>query len=167
MFDGLFIYGASSITLTGVSAEDNGGSGAFIAASGSLGVPGIVTIKNSSFNSNNSLYTDAVYAAHGLTIWAKTVTMDWVSVADNGDGDTNAGGIYVEARASFTGTNLLADSNQDTGIDVNTCYSDSGCDNTLAGTVVLKNTSASHNGEIGVNIYAKGGHALWSRPYEQ
>ena len=107
---GLEIFSKGAVTLYGVSGSFNDGDGAHIVAKNSA-----VSVKNSVFDGND-VGNNVDEVGHGLFIQGNIATLDNVQTESN-----NQHGIYSENNTSFSGLHLHSQSNQWSGISVNTC----------------------------------------------
>ena len=145
--------GILPVTLTGVSAAGNAGDGARINADKAA-----VTIKDGIFSGNDPAH---VLADKGNGLWANAniLTLDNV-VASNND----LRGVDLNINASLTASYLETNENASTGTYVISCLgwttTEKFCNNTGAGAVTIKSSTAMANGEQGYYIFGKGGITL-------
>ena len=133
---GLLIKTLGPVTIYGISASGNQGDGVFITGGST------VSVKNSVLNEN---------AWSGLFAYKSPLTLENVLASYNGAGIVQNDGV------SFSGTYVTTDNNYWKGIYIDTCYEDGGiCLNSGTGTVTLKYTGSSNNGDDGLEILAKG-----------
>lgn len=134
--DGLLVsaWGTLPVTLNGVSATGNAGSG--VVLNNSDLTP--VTIKNGLFNGNSN--------GDGVLVYGSKVVLENITADDNSET-----GIVSLPNNAFTGTRLSANGNGSAGVFVDTCRSDAAaidpqCQTTGVGTVTINNSSATDNG---------------------
>ena len=126
-----------SITLDGVSASNNNGSGVLIVQGGAL------TIKNSVFN-NNYGTPDYFYSGYGVfATVSKAVTVSQV-IANNNERD----GLYLNTPLTATLTNVSTNNNGENGVQI---YAANGF-----GAVAVSYSAFKDNNYNGLLINAKG-----------
>ena len=133
---GLLIKTLGPVTIYGISASGNHGDGVFI-TTGSA-----VSVKNSVLNEND---------------WTGLFAYKNPLILENVVASYNSAGIVQNDGISFSGTYVTTDNNSWKGIYIDTCYESSGvCLNSGTGTVTLKYTGSTNNGDNGLEILAKG-----------
>ena len=140
---GLQLYSNGTITLDGVSASNNNGSGALILQGGAL------TIKNSVFN-NNYATPNYFYGGYGVfATVSKAVTVSQV-IANNNEKD----GIYLSTPLTVALTDVTTNNNSENGVQI---YAASGF-----GAVAVSYSTFKDNNYNGLLINAKGPVTLTS-----
>ena len=140
---GLKLYSNGTITLDGVSASNNNGSGVLILQGGAL------TIKNSVFN-NNYATPDYFYAGYGVYAYvSKAITISQV-IANNNEQD----GLYLSTPLTATLTDVSTSDNGKNGVQIDASNG--------FGAVKVSYSDFKDNNNNGLLIYAKGSVTLTS-----
>jgi hypothetical protein len=140
---GLQLYSNGTITLDGVSASNNNGSGVLIYQGGAL------TIKNSVFNNN---YATPDYAYGGFGVYAtisKAITVSQV-IANNNEQD----GLYLNTPLTVTLNDVSTNYNGENGVRIDASNG--------FGAVKVSYSAFKDNNNNGLLIYAKGPVTLTS-----
>ena len=140
---GLYLLTNGTITLDGVSASNNNGSGVRIDLGGAL------TIKNSVFN-NNYATPDATYSGYGVYGYvSKAITISQVIANDN-----EQDGLYLSTPLTVTLTNVTTIGNDKNGVRIDASNG--------FGAVKVSYSAFNYNSNNGLLIYAKGPVTLTS-----
>ena len=140
---GLYLLTNGTITLDGVSASNNNGSGVRIDMGGAL------TIKNSVFNNNYSTTVDT-YSGYGVYGYVnKAITISQVVANDN-----KQDGLYLSTPLTVTLTNVQTNGNDENGVRIDASNG--------FGAVKVSYSAFSYNSNNGLLVYAKGPVTLTS-----